>query len=214
MSRFLTLALTLLLFSGSGARADILFESGTLGPTGITWQQAIDGEVPGENVNPNAFSGVRFELTQPVITSRVGGHFVGPANTYDTFFAAIVLLDNENDFPDSSDLSTQDVLGSTVIEFPEPSAEVFGNLSLSLDPGWYALVFGGGLFGANGNGGVLSNSNDIGNPDYIGFLSGFDWGNRLPSKRFVVEGSIVPEPTSAATALFLSLISLCQRSFA
>jgi hypothetical protein len=188
--------------------AAILYESGTLGPTGVTWQQAIDGDVPGENVNPNAFSGVRFELTQPVMTTRIGGHVVGPPNSGATFFAAIVALDGENDFPDSNDLSTADLLGSTVIEFPEPSAEVFGNLSLSLDPGWYALIFGSGLLGAQGSGGVLSNSLDIGNPDYIGFLTGFGWGNRLPSKRFVIEGIIVPEPTSATTVLLLSLFSL------
>ena len=39
-----------------------------------------------------------------------------------------------------------------LFSIPEPSAEIFGSLSLSLDPGWYALIFGSGLFGATGDG--------------------------------------------------------------
>jgi hypothetical protein len=127
-------------------------------------------------------------------------------------FAAIVLLKNENDFPDSEDLSTSDVLGTTLIDFPEPSEETWGELAITLEPGWYALVFGGGLFGANGAGGVLSNSTDIGSPDYIGFLTGFDWGTRLPSKRFFVNGNVVPEPTSLVLLIIGALCIARKRS--
>ncbi|MDZ4659158.1 MAG: hypothetical protein SH868_16425 [Bythopirellula sp.] len=176
MNRFLILALTLLLFRGTSARADMLFESGTLGPTGIP-----RGVIPGANVSAAVFNGVRFQLTQPVITTQVGGHFVGSLGTTDTFFGAIVALIDENDFPDSGDLSTPDVLGSTVIAFPEPSAEVFGDLTLALDPGWYALVFGSGLIGASGDGAMPLNNPDIGNPTYIGYQLGTGWFRECPS---------------------------------
>ena len=195
----------------SAATAEtILFESATLGETGVTWQQAIDGEVPGENIRPTAFSGVRFELTQPVVTKSVGGHFVGPPDSDAEFFAAIVMLTSPDDFPDSDDLSTPDVLGTTLLDFPEPSEETSSEMELALHPGWYALVFGSGLFGASGSGGALSNSNDIESPDYIGFLTGFDWGGRLPSKRFVIKGTVVPEPSTLALAVLASVLLMVQ----
>jgi hypothetical protein len=194
------------------ASAEILFQSGTLGPTGITWNDLALGNVPGTNVNSAVYAGVRFQLTQAVKTTSVGGHFVAPANG--TFFGAIVSLDDANDFPDSGDLSTPDVLGATTIEFPSPSNEVFGNLPLQLDPGWYALVFGSGLFGSTGAGGALRNGMDIGSPTYIAFqpLSGAPWLEISPDfshHRFVVTGTIVPEPgtfhliTLAVLSLFL-----------
>jgi hypothetical protein len=185
------------------ASAEIIYESGSLGPTGIP-----QGVVDAANVNGFVFNGVRFNLTSPVVTSQVGGHFVGSVGTTDTLFGAIVKLVDENDFPDSRDLSTPDVLGSTTLAFPEPSAEVFGNLSLALDPGWYALVFGSGLFGATGDGAMPLNNPDIGNPTYIGLQPGgvSGWGDLLnpifQNYRFVVRGEIVPETSSIALLLF------------
>jgi hypothetical protein len=185
----------------STAAAEIIYESGSLGPTGIPI-----GVVPGANVSAAVFNGVRFELTVPVVTTHVGGHFVGSTDTTDTFFGAIVQLADENDFPNSGDLSTSDVLGSTTMEFPHPSAEVFGDLALRLDPGWYALVFGSGLFGATGDGAMPLNNPDIGSPTYIAHQPGavLGWGDLLNpifrNYRFVVEGEIVPEPSSIALA--------------
>jgi len=196
------------------AFADVIFESGTLGPTGLA-----RGVVPGATVGSDVFNGVRFQLTEPTITTRVGGHFVTSTGATGTVFGAIVKLDNENDFPDSGDLSTPDVLGSTVITFPEPSAEVFGSLSLSLDSGWYALVFGSSLFGAAGDGAMPLNNPDIGDPSYIAWQTGDGWFNltdlsdvfEFVDYRFVIEG--VPEPSSIVlAALFLMcLITLRSR---
>ena len=190
------------------AEAAIIFESGTLGPTGLT-----QGSVAATNITPNVFTGVRFLLMQPVVTAQIGGHFVDFSNG--TFFGAIVALDDENDFPDSGDLSTPDVLGSTELTFPVPSDEVFGDLSLTLDPGWYALVFGSGLFGTSGDGAAPLNNPDIGDPVYIGYQFGSGWLNLtglsaiFVDQRFVVKGIIVPEP--ASVILFLVTFFLCLR---
>lgn len=181
-------------------RADTIFESGTLGPTGLP-----QGSVSATNITFSVFTGVRFELTQPVLTAQVGGHFVSTTNG--TFFGAIVALDDENDFPDSGDLSTPDVLGAATLTFPVPSAEVFGDLEVSLDPGWYALVFGSGLFGTGSDGAAPRNGMDIDDPMYVGWQpgAGFGWGNLnnpiFRDHRFVIRGSIVPEPASACIAI-------------
>ena len=149
---------TLLLAAPVLSSADeVLFQSATLGQTGITADQLLDQSVPGTNVNQFVFVGARFELTEPVITSRIGGHFAS-LGISGNFFGAIVSLDGPDDLPDSSDLSTPDVLGSTLLEFPDPSDDVFGMLELDLDPGWYGVVFDSGLFGATGAGGAIRNN--------------------------------------------------------
>ena len=173
--------------------AAIIYESGTLGTTGVA-----HGTTGGTNINPFVYAGVRFELTRPVVTSQVGGHFV--AFTGGTFFGAIVKLDGPNDFPDSGNLSTPDVFGATTLTFPALSAETYGDLTLPLSPGWYALVFGSGLFGTNGWGASVRNAPDIGDPGVIAFQpnSGFDWSNYSVSDangRYVVLGNVVPEPS-------------------
>lgn len=197
--------LVFLTFIGSlsgAASAAILFESGTLGPTAVP-----QGSVAATNVNQFVFPGVRFQLTQPVITSQVGGHFV--SSSTGTFFGAIVKLDDESDFPNSSDLSTSDVLGTVNLTFPVPSAEGFGNLALSLDPGWYALVFGSGLFGANGIGAAPRNNPNIATPTFIAFEPNLGWFNldifQAPfvDHRFVVTGIVIPEPSTLALGLLL-----------
>jgi hypothetical protein len=202
------------LITPNDASAATIFESGTLGPTGVTFTDLTNGTVPGTSVNSFVFTGVRFELTQPVLTSQVGGHFVREAAG--TFFGAIVALDNANDFPNSGDLSTPDVLGAATLSFPNPSAEVFGNLALSLDPGWYALVFGSGLFGTAGSGAALRNGQDIGTPTYVAYQpnSGVTWIDITPiarNHRFVVQGTIVPEPNALGLISILLVVFLRLR---
>jgi hypothetical protein len=196
----------------SSALADILFESGTLGPTGTT-----EGSVPSTNVSPNVYVGVRFEITQPVKTEQVGGHFVDDLGG--TFFGAVVKLDDASDFPNSEDLSTADVLGVTHLTFPVASAEVYGNLSLSLQPGWHAVVFGTGRFGTSANGGATRNNLDIGDPSYIGFEPNLKWSNLdifgsfFDNHRFVVIGELVPEPKSIGLFL-LGIVAVMTISVA
>ncbi|HEX6963360.1 MAG TPA: hypothetical protein VF175_15945 [Lacipirellula sp.] len=206
------LALLGILAARSGAAwAAVIYESAALGPTGVS-----QGSVPGTNINPFVFTGVRFELLQPAITSQVGGHFTSPANG--TFFGALVRLDSAEDFPNSASLSTADVLGAAVLDFPLPSAEVYGELSLSLSPGWYALVFGSGLFTSSGYGSAPRNNMDFGEPDYIAFQPGIGWFDLTDlsdvldfvDHRFVVLGSIVPEPSTAAILVLGMAILFAQ----
>jgi hypothetical protein len=219
MKRIFRIAVTIVfMVTISEARAGILFESGTLGPTGLTWDGHFVEGVGGTNVERAAFVGVRFELTQPVVTTHIGGHFLQrpEANPQGdgSFFGSIIELVDENDFPDSGNLSTPDVVGSTLLTFPDPSDEVLGALSLRLDPGWYALVFGSGLFGSSAGGVALRNNSDIGSPTYISFPVGGWQGwttlfSFLRDHRFVVRGSIVPEPASVgliATALLFAMV--------
>jgi hypothetical protein len=191
------------------ANAALIF-SGTLGQTNVAWDDLLAQTVPGTNVDGDIFVGVRFHINAPTITTRIGGHFVGYPNTPNNdFFAAIIGLTSAADFPDSSDLTTADVLGVTTLTFPLlHSAEAFGPLSMPLGPGWYALVFGGGLFGTSGSGAAVRNGLDIDLPTYIGWHPNDEWrdlSNFFSNHRFVVEGNVVPEPTSLLSMLTIVL---------
>lgn len=96
--------------------------------------------------------GVRFEVTALVTTGGIGGDF---STLHEGgIFGALVQLDGPTDFPDSQDLSTPDFFASVVM--PVPNAAF---LETELTPGWYAVVFGAGQFGASGE--ALADSNNL-----------------------------------------------------
>jgi hypothetical protein len=176
----------------------IVYETATLGPT---------GQAGGVSVAPHQFVGARFEVTAPVPVIRVGGHFAG--STQGDIFAALVALSGPRDFPDSFDLSTADVLKASTIQMGNdwpslflPSAEFSTSLPVRLIPGWYALVVGSGLFGANGMAALPLTDIPIGRPS--GFFSdnaGPFWADtELAGGRLFVAAP-VPEP---GTILLLS----------
>lgn len=203
----------LAVLSPSVSIGSVIYESAYLGATAIAAPSVLLGDERGYSIAPNMFLGVRFDLPAPVRLARVGGHLLGfglggvAEGERGTIFGAIVALTGSDDLPDSFDLSTPDVIASTLIDLPELSAEVFGDLRLTLDPGWYALVFGGGAFGADLELGIavaIGNGAEIGEPEFIGnslsdYQGGFEVrGPSTYGARFVIEGIQVPEPTSLA----------------
>lgn len=89
-----------------------------------------------------------FEVTETLKNPRVGMFLETYAFTQ--VFAAIVALDNEQDVPNSINLSTPDLLGTAIFDvLPTGSAgaDRSGIMPLTLQPGWYALGFGTDAFG-------------------------------------------------------------------
>jgi hypothetical protein len=209
-------AACLLLCGARGSSASVIYESSALGQVGITHDQVNSQAVLASNIATFNFVGVRFHVAQDSIATAIGGHFVGGFAS-NSFFGAIARLDDGVDFPDSGDFSTPDVLGIANLTFPDPSAEVVGSLSASLKPGWYAAIFGTGLFGATGRGGAVRNGQDLASPSYIVWQPDNGWFEH-PSQsgnfHFVVEGTIVPEPAAAAIALLGTLLTAatCRRT--
>jgi hypothetical protein len=134
-----------------------LFESATLGPTGPT--------PGGLEVSSLQFVGVRFQVSQMATTSVVGGHLYEtpfqPLGNHQ-IFGALVELSGPNDVPDSFDLSTPDVLSTTLLTLSPLSGDVSAPLSETLTAGWYTLIFGSGLFGATGHGDLHPNLDPAG----------------------------------------------------
>jgi hypothetical protein len=185
----------LLLAFALDARALTIFESATLGSSSTTNKG---------DVSSSQSFGVRFELTAAVQTTEIGGHFLR-ANTSGNqlVYGAVVALSGPTDFPDSTSLTTSDVIGFALLgPLTSPSSEVSAELELVLTPGWYALVYGSGGLGASGFGGIVEADTDVGSPDYFRQTFG-TWTETFPpnDQRFFLKG-IVPEP---ATALLLGL---------
>lgn len=181
-----------LLVSGHTA---VIYQSSTLGSTGTSGGVSVG----------NQFLGGRFEVTSTSTTTSIGGHFQGSG----TFFGAIVRLTSLTDFPDSETLTSPDVLGHVIMNFPSSSALITGNLSVVLDAGFYGVIFGSNFLGASGNGSAPSNSSDIGSPNYFFRSGGGGYSqNGFSNTHFFVNGDAgasepsVPEPSSF---IFLAL---------
>jgi hypothetical protein len=107
----------------------------------------------GTNVGDFNWPFHRFQLGSTTTLSTVGGYFTN-YSVAETAFAAIVQLSASNDNPDSLDLTTPDVLATTLFSVGEGSFDIETPLNLTLAPGWYALQFGTGAFGAPSGGTV------------------------------------------------------------
>jgi len=199
--------------AASSAQAGFIFVSSTPGPTG--------GPASGPFVNSFQKWGVRFAVSSTVTTATIGGHFDrfdgfgAPVGT--TIFGALVALSSNTDLPDSNDLSTPDVLGSTELTIPSVSNDsqiIDAPLSVTLAPGWYAVVFGSQSLihgGTAANGIAMTTNTDIGNPSYISLSpdTGGIWGN-TSTDGFHFFVTAVPEPSgllmAALAAIGLTLL--------
>jgi hypothetical protein len=186
----------------------ILYESSTAGP---------GAAASGPFLNSTQFYGVRFQVFNAVDTESIAGQFLRQqSQPSGGVFGAIVKLSGPGDFPDSLDLSTSDVLGGTVLTPPvQPalSAVVSAPLAVHLDPGYYALVYGSGLFGATGQAVAMENNSDTGSPSYFQQFSG-SWGSTAQQNFYFAV--TVPEPSSAALMMMFSVgltLVVARRSF-
>ncbi len=169
------------------APAEIIHQSATLGPTGIP---------SGANVNQGQFLGARFHIDRRVDVTAVGGHLtMHEGFEGQTLFAAIVLLGGPDALPLGEPFGEGEVMASAVFPAGFPSSDVRVPLSVTLDAGYYGLIFGSGLFGATAEGGMPLNNHDLPGASYL-FWNGHTWfDDPFTGARFVVEGDVVVADT-------------------
>ena len=188
------------------AHASVIFESADLGPTGQPGVGALIGV--------EQYLGSRFQVTSTVNVEQIGGHMARRDIGNDLFFGAILSIAGENALPSGNPVDGN-WLASTTFDPGTPSTDVRTPLSVTLTPGWYALIFGSGQFGTTGRGAMPENDTNDVNSDYYFFWDGNNsvWNDAGGAhKRFVVEGTFdsadpVPEPSTFALAA-LGLLSL------
>jgi hypothetical protein len=191
---------------------DIIYESATLGQTGQIPTVALSAGATSGSVY---YAGSRFHIDDYVNVTAIGGHFCGDEDSDGDLFGAIVQLNGPAAFPEEFpfDFDTPGLLASTLFVPEEPSSDYRTPLSVLVEPGDYAVIFGSDALGASdGHMGIPFLGQSWlpgGNAIHAG--SSFDWQNVSPSNtpcRFVVEGTIVPEP---ATFLILSIGAVLLR---
>jgi len=182
-----------------GAQATELFQSATSGATGPK------SSVGGTEADVDFFSGFNIQVTTPVHVDDIGGHFYDFSTTGNgKIFGAIVPVSSITAPPASPTLSSG-VLGTTLITLPAPgtSNNVSGALPLDLSPGFYAIIFGSGKFGATATDSIAIKTSSAGNANTGGIstyaLRQSDGAQffQTPGARYFVDGT-VPEPGSAA----------------
>jgi hypothetical protein len=174
------------------ARADIILETAS-----YTGNDPGDYPVYGDATN-GRFIGASFSVSQTTDITSIGVGFGDFGSG--TIFAAIVSLDPSTGFPANTpaDLGAN-ALAHTVFAVPSSTTDFSTPLAATLAPGDYGIVFGSGVFGANGDGPISSGNDDIGSPSLFQFLSVVDpnWiAQSADGLRIVVEGTAVPEPMS------------------
>jgi hypothetical protein len=191
------------------AAADFLFRTGmqsTFSPlaapptTGdyVYFESAPLDAVAGTNstvVSSSFFTGINFEVDRPTRISQIGARFsTGSQQVFGALFRATGFIDP----PDSTDLSTSDILATTLIDIPArpfgaPPVDAFGDIDIVLEPGYYGVVFGSGLFGATGNSGLASLDSEYGSQTHYAVRTSD--GSRFTQAsnvRIVVEGESLP----------------------
>ncbi|MEX2217213.1 MAG: hypothetical protein WD749_00510 [Phycisphaerales bacterium] len=138
----------LTLSAGAAVAQTAFYERATLGTTGITSGSGIA-------VTNLFYTGWRFEVTNgPIETVSIGGHFFQGSGSV---FGALVQLTDPNDHPDNVDLTSPDVIATNLVPLPPSggSNEAQGPMTVTLQNGWYLVVFGSGNFGATATSGGL-----------------------------------------------------------
>ncbi len=147
--------------------------------------------IGGLSVIPSQFLGWRFQVTDTLQVTDIGGH-LGSTSPNNEIFGAIVSLSEPNAFPQSNPFQPGEVLAATTLNPSFPTNDVTVPLSVTLNPGNYALVFGSGLFGASGDAYMPYNDTANEAASLFDYVDGFGWRNIIyrATLRFVVKGEI------------------------
>ncbi|MCH8921558.1 MAG: tandem-95 repeat protein [Planctomycetes bacterium] len=149
----------------------------------------------GSSIDAAQFLGSRFFVDATVQTERIGGQIAGNAAVGNgMLFAAVVALSGPDDFPDSVDLSTPDVLGHTLLTIDAPDFNghlIAAPLDVTLTAGWYAIVYGSGRFGATGGGSAPWSG--IGGHEQLRTTNGGAWTSQVDAlSHFFLDGQAIP----------------------
>jgi hypothetical protein len=171
---------------------------------GVVYQSAsYTGQDTGEYIiDDDNIMGAVFTVTQKTNVTAIGGQFGGyPSGD---IFGAILPVDPATGVPPGStaDLAAIDIAHVTFAVPTVTAVDLVVPLSVTLNPGTYALAFGTDQFGATGYAGMGDLNNPVGSPDLIRSFFSTDWeAFDDTGVRFVVYSAAVPEPAAWAMML-------------
>ena len=163
---FVLLATLLIGVTPFTATALPIYESAPNGPLATLGGPLPYGDLPPVVVESQSL-GVKFHVSKPVTTGSIGGYFGPYGSVASDIIGAIVRLHGPHDFPNSLDLTTKDVLGTTNVHVSTTAGNYAGDLSVNLTGGWYALVFAATGSADTNNALMPRMASDIGDPLYF-----------------------------------------------
>lgn len=187
-------------------RADTLYKSADMGNLNTTG---------GISLLSTQYLGAEFSLNSGAQVTAIGGNIGG--DQPGTLFGAILKLPAGATMPSGNPFSNLDVMASVTFTPPAvTNGDIRVPLNVFLPAGNYELVFGSGLFGANGTGYMPWN-----NPAPAVAANTAAWSPdtghwqeqgapELVYMRFVVEGTAVPEPGTLGVAC-IGVLALFRR---
>ena len=141
-----------------GPQPGLIFESARTGPPHPTGDGAV--------LTDFQFVGARFQVSAPTQVTRVGGRMNGSG----TLFAAVERLSGPGAMPTGSPFTT--TVATAVFAPPSSVSDVSVPLSVLLQPGTYALIFGTARFGASGFGIMPMTNIDLPGASYFHWRGG------------------------------------------
>ena len=162
---------TALSLSARDASASIIYTTND----GTTW---LGGGGP--SIDGTQYFGVDFSITSTTQVAYIGGSIIDNPSSPGSIFGAILPLSLNSPYPASPSQIVSSALGEVTFT-PNGEPNVYVPLSLTLQPGNYALVFGGGTptnpgpFGATGSAVAVAVTNaDTSVPQYISSQAGLN----------------------------------------
>lgn len=191
---------TATLFAGSAFAATSVFET-------ASFQAGENGDYL---IDSTDFIGATFTLAQATDVTALDGYFTQYSDG-GSLFGAIVAVDALNAVP-AANLSGN-ALAHVVFTPNGDGNDQSVALSAHLKAGTYAVIFGSGLWGADGTSGLVNGQGTLGTPTlFTG--DGNSWSaSSNTDVRIAVQGvSAVPEPSTLAMLLGgLSLVGVLAR---
>jgi PEP-CTERM motif len=209
--------ITASLVGADKATANTILETAALTPrTGCCGEVSIFSGNYQAYGNPQ-WLGARFQISEKTDITGIGGLMeLGQG----TLFGAIVQISSGTALPSGSPFNAGEVAFETTLENvpttdPNLTTDFVQSVSVTLEPGWYALIFGSGDFGTTGFGGMnqawdptTGYNLDLPGASYIDYSNGIYpgqpafWANAdFHGTRFLVYGTPIPEPSTWAMML-------------
>ena len=183
----------------------LAISSASAGPI-FTWESAERAEVSEENgllaVGDIQFVGTRFLLDDSVHIDAVGAT-LSSVTDGSSFFMGIIQLNGINDLPMGDPFTPEELIATTVITAGVAVDDYMAPIDLILTPGYYGLIIGSGMYGTTGTGSMPSdNTGSSFSRSRIGPDDWTNWGDYGRGNRFLLEGNVIPEPSSALLTIF------------